>query len=142
MKRDKYDDAFSKLVRLRADWRCEHPDYGKYFPEGPARRGLHCSHVLGRAKKATRWHPLNALSLCYGHHRIVGAQPLEHRRLAREILGDEQFEELVRLSNTTKKWPAHEKAHLYKKMRSELARLEKLRAEGRQGRIDFDLGDF
>lgn len=72
MKRDPADIAFSKLVRLRAHYRCE--CCGKQY--GPSNTGLHCSHFYGRRSRATRWHALNAAAHCYGCHQRLGSNPV------------------------------------------------------------------
>lgn len=71
------DQWFSKCVRQRAGWKCER--CGKDYSEN--RRGLSCSHVIGRAWLPTRFCPTNVTALCFGCHAIVTANPLEHIRV-------------------------------------------------------------
>lgn len=73
IKTDPRDVLFSKLVRTRARWRCEH--CGTQYQDGD--RGLQCAHIVGRRNKAVRWHPLNAIALCYSCHMHFTANPLE-----------------------------------------------------------------
>ena len=44
IRRDKYDELFSYLVRERADFTCEYCN--RSFRHDP--HGLHCSHLFGR----------------------------------------------------------------------------------------------
>lgn len=136
MKRSKEDILFSKLVRERAGWTCER--CLKYYPEGK-RQGLHCSHIWGRARHSVRWEPLNALALCYGCHQHVTSHPEVHKILARDVLGEEKYEHLLKLANTTRKWARGEKEDLYQKMKCELKRMESLRSNGSRSRLEFCL---
>ena len=120
LKRDKYDAVFSKLVRARANWCCEHPDCGKYFPLGPARRGLHCSHLFGRRRQSTRYDLDNAAALCYGHHQHFAEHPDKHHAFFLDRLGVEKYEALVKRANKTKKWKAGEKEALYRNLKRAL----------------------
>lgn len=65
MKRNKLDILFSTLVRKKANYTCERCH--KYYPEG-YRRGLDCSHYMGRMNKSTRYDPDNGDCLCRGCH--------------------------------------------------------------------------
>ncbi len=80
---------------------------GSYIPESD-RQALHCSHILGRSRRATRWHPWNALSLCAGHHAHMGMNPLEHAALAYSILGEKKHEALLMLGAKTVKFKKHD----------------------------------
>jgi len=58
------------------------------------RQGIQCSHFIGRGITmrgtqgwATRFDPLNALSLCSACHGYVEAHPVAHINLWREIYG-------------------------------------------------------
>lgn len=50
LKRDKFDDVFSQLVRERTDWSCDY--CGRTFHH--ERQKLHCSHFKSRRHKANR----------------------------------------------------------------------------------------
>ena len=136
MKRDKYDKLMSNLIRERANWTCEFPTCGKYYPEGE-RRGIEHSHIWGRRRHSVRWEPDNGICLCTGHHSFVGSNHDEHEALARSILGDERYDSLKLRANTTRRWKPWEKDELHARMKSELSRMEGLRNEGFTGRIDF-----
>lgn len=85
------DKWFSLCIRLRANWCCERcgTSYG-----GPS-QALHCSHLHGRGKYATRFDPRNARSICYGCHQYLGAQPEMHRQWFREHLGPYDYDALT-----------------------------------------------
>ena len=73
IKIDPRDTLFSRLVRTRARWRCQ--KCKTQYQEGD--RGLQCAHIIGRRNKAVRYHPLNAIALCYSCHMHFTANPLE-----------------------------------------------------------------
>jgi len=57
----KLDNAWSKLVKLRAGNKCEIKLCGKT-------RYLNSHHLHTRANKAVRWNVLNGVALCPNHH--------------------------------------------------------------------------
>lgn len=134
MKRTKHDDVFSKLVRERANYICE--SCGLDCRHDPGY--LHCSHVVSRRHTATRYHPLNANSHCASCHRKFTDRPDDHYDWCQEFWTDEVFQFIRGLSRTTVKWPLKTiRESIYQHYRLELARLEKARALGEQGRIEF-----
>ena len=56
----KLDDAWSKLVKLKANKKCEYCH--------TTTKQLHSHHIYSRSKKSTRWSVLNGICLCAGHH--------------------------------------------------------------------------
>lgn len=90
MKRDKFDQVFSKFIRTRAKWNCE--NCGKNFESN--RGGLHCSHFYGRRAITTRFHPDNAMAHCVYCHKRLGENPDQHRELTFKKLGKERYERL------------------------------------------------
>ena len=91
------DSWFSKCVRSRAGWRCEH--CGKQYTQSDT--GLHCSHFHGRGNWSLRFHPENASALCYGCHTFMGANPHEHQRFFKERLGEGMYQILLDLKRDT-----------------------------------------
>ena len=136
MKRDKYDIAFSQLVRERAEWTCE--CCHKHYPEG-ARNGLECSHFFTRSRKSTRWHPLNAAAHCTKCHFHLGGNPIEFSDWIRHYLGRSKSAELSTANHVIVRWRKKDKDELYCQMKAELLRMKHLRSEGVRGRIEFDL---
>lgn len=130
MKRDCRDDKFSHLIRLAANWTCQR--CGKYYPEGSARRGLHCSHFYSRIKPITRWHPWNAASHCGGCHIYLGDNPIIFDRWIFDYLGKEKYDRLKLLSNKTTNWRNYEKDLINKHLAKELKLMLERRKDGDQ----------
>lgn len=99
LKISKADKYFSLLVRLKADWTCERCRT-TYEPPTTA---LHCSHFHGRSKKSVRFDFENAISACYGCHRYLGSNPVEHHNFFLKRLGKKRFELLNLRANTPAK---------------------------------------
>jgi hypothetical protein len=136
MKRDKIDDIFSKLVRERAGYTCEHS--GRYYPPGIQRRGCHCSHLYSRRNTATRWHPDNAFCHSYASHQYLGENPVEFRDWALHLLGSERFNTVKELANDgTLKFTKSDKAELYQDLKRQYAEMEEKRNDGIIERIEF-----
>lgn len=129
------DAAFSKCVRTRAEWFCER--CGTCYEHKP--QGLHCSHYLGRGNWSTRFHPLNALALCYGCHQYVGSRPNEHSDLMWKLHGIVVVDGLRKLASQPARGLRKQVAVIAKHYRDELKRLQALRAEGAVGRLEFAL---
>lgn len=55
------DDAWSKLVKLRAGNQCEY--CGK-------RRYVQSHHIFSRSNRSVRWDVKNGVALCAGHHTL------------------------------------------------------------------------
>lgn len=136
VKRTPADDAFSLCVRERAGWTCE--KCGKYYPEGAGRKGLHCSHYIGRGNWSVRLDRDNAESLCYGCHSHHGGT----ERRAREVLGDGLWEILYERSVDTELGRAYRKTkgkgEVAKHFRAEYERMRASRMDGEIGRIEFE----
>lgn len=139
VRRDTTDDLFSKLVRERVNWTCE--DTGLYFPED-RRQALHCAHIYGRRHKATRWNPLNAVCLSAGRHMYYTENPIEFTGWVmahfKKVYGDYAFDTLTELHNQIVKVTKEDKKEMNKFFRKELDRMQKLRADGVTGRIEFE----
>ena len=98
MKLDKWDNLFSKYVRLLEGGYCR--KCGKYFG---LTRGLHCAHWQGRGRWTTRYERDNCTSLCFNCH-----QKLDHNQEAKDelffnILGQKRAIEVIELSKKTLK---------------------------------------
>lgn len=96
MKRDKYDTAFSHLIKLLSGGYCKR--CGKFL--GIKSQGLHCAHCFSRGKLSTRYERSNAVACCYGCHRYLDQHPSLKFEFFREILGKERFDELEKKANT------------------------------------------
>lgn len=122
MKLTKIDKVFSLLVRLLAGRRCER--CGTVYPEG--KRGLHCSHYMGRTNYSTRWLVDNCDALCYGCHAYFeDRKQTEYRDWKIKKHGLEHVQRIENKSREIKKWTPKEKEQLYKDIKESLALLEK-----------------
>ena len=135
MKRDKWDAAFSRLVRLRSNWTCE--KCGKVYSDPSP--GLHCSHFVTRSRKSTRWDPRNAAAHCYSCHQHLGGNPLLFAEWIHGYLGPHTTDVVRQNSLLTVKWRKADKDELYEQMKEELARIENCRNKGLTTYLDFDL---
>ena len=133
--RDKYDDLFSDLVRERADWFCE--NCRRNFRHDP--RGLHCSHLFGRAKQSVRLHPDNAFAHCQDCHEHLGQHPVEFAEFARAKLGQRRYDRLRLMANKPTKFTHYERELRHKHYLGERKRLKALRLAGVIGRIEFTM---
>ena len=100
IKRTKHDAVFSNYIRERDKWSCQRcgRSYNKYSPN--ARRALHCSHYIGRGNWSVRFEPNNAVALCYGCHRLFGADPHAHTEFIKKRLNQDEYESLITRKNT------------------------------------------
>lgn len=91
------DSWFSKCVRQRANWCCEH--CGTQYDQSST--GLHCSHFHGRGNWSLRFHPENARALCFGCHSFMGGNPHEHTEWFLAQIGEGMFQILLDLKRDT-----------------------------------------
>lgn len=135
IKRLPADDAFSKCVRERSDWRCE--VCGTEYE--PGSQGLHCSHYFGRRAYGVRFDPDNAFAHCFGCHQKMGANPDDFTRWATEQLGEgviqilREKREDIGLAKSVKKFLPDVAKHY----REQLKAMKKQRDAGKTGRIEF-----
>ncbi len=135
VKRPREDELFSDLVRCRAEYRCEF--CGKYVAE-PDRQRLHCSHILSRSRRATRWHPLNAMSACASCHAVFGQNPLAHADAIREIRGHREYEVLKTLGMKTIRLKKHHIKEIRSNLKASWQDMQARRRAGETGRIEFE----
>jgi 5-methylcytosine-specific restriction endonuclease McrA len=103
------DSLFSKLARALAHYTCER--CAKKYPENSP--GLHTSHFIGRANKATRYVLANVDIFCWGCHSWMETRkPTDYREWKIKKLGETKFEELIEASRLTKQWTEPEKQEL------------------------------
>jgi hypothetical protein len=120
VKIDKLDAVFSKIIRLRAGYRCEvcrtaYPDGGK---------GLHCSHHWSRRHQSTRYDFDNASSMCWGCHQKLGGNPIQFQSWIESYLGETRYALLNERHQQIKNRTKHDREELYQHLRGELAKLE------------------
>ena len=83
IKRDAADSWFSKCVRHRAGWKCEH--CGAQYTQSDT--GLHAAHIYGRANKSSRWDLGNCVALDYACHQRFTANPVDFHKWLLSYLG-------------------------------------------------------
>jgi len=100
------DTAWSELIRSRgACQKC-----GK-------KTNLQAAHIWTRARRSTRWLPLNGLCLCAGCHQFwAHKEPILFTQFANNILGDIKFKLLQQQAETIKKWTLNEMQDLLKEL--------------------------
>lgn len=130
------DLAFSKCVKERADYKCEH--CGTSYRENDA--GLDCSHNFSRAYKAIRYHPDNAFALCYHCHKFWWhSNPIDSAEWAVKKLGKDKIRNLRKLRENNIE-PNQERVAAYYSLVYQ--QMKKLREQGKTGRIEFDNFSF
>ena len=146
IKRDKYDKLFSKLVRERANWKCEYAgrqycSFGQrdFSLDSDSMKVLHNSHLFGRRSTGTRLHPDNGFSHCHQCHQYLGEHPAYFARWAEEKLGKEKYERLLLLANKPTKMSKFDKEIIHKHYLAEMKRIKALRMDGETGRLEFYL---
>jgi hypothetical protein len=133
MKRDKLDVLFSKLVRERSGWRCE--CCGKQYE--PNSQGLHCSHLVGRRHRGTRWHPDAAAAHCYSCHQKLGANPIVFRNWIVRHLGEARALAIQARAQAVCKLSKPDLKEIEMQLACLLREMNVARTRGRQGRIEF-----
>lgn len=135
IKRDKYDDLFSYLVRERADWVCEKCSRDFKHDHG----SLHNSHVFGRRNQGTRIHNLNGVAHCAGCHQYFGENPIDFSEWYKAVFGEDQYNRLRMLARKPTKLTKFDKEIIHKHYLKEKKRLLALRDQGETGRIEFTM---
>jgi len=128
------DKAFSKCIRIRANWTCERC-FNQFFP--PATGGLDCSHHHSRGNWSIRLDPLNAEALCYGCHSHVGGTQERREKVLSTRIIDILFEK-KRDTGLGREYRKTKGVGLIAKYyREEFQRMQELREQGETGRIEF-----
>jgi len=115
----KLDDAWSKLVKLEANNKCE--VCGKTTT-------LNSHHIFSRSNRSVRWDETNGVCLCVAHHTFgnwsAHKSPVEFIYWLEEEYGKEYLEDLRFRANQTKKWSKAEKEELLIKLNEKIAKYE------------------
>jgi hypothetical protein len=115
----KLDDAWSKLIKLKAGNKCEY--CGKT-------KSLNSHHIYSRAKMSVRWDTRNGICLCVGHH--IGVNFSAHKTSFEfsdwllKYKGMEFMTELRLQAQLTSHYYVFEREFLLKEMLNEINRLE------------------
>lgn len=112
----KLDDAWSKLVKLRAGKKCEY--CGKTSP-------LNSHHIFSRSNKSVRWDIENGVCLCVGHHTFSSTfsahkTSVEFTYWLEEQKGKEFMQELSLRAHSVKKWTKFEKEELLNELNEKI----------------------
>lgn len=134
IKRTPGDAAFSACVREANDYTCQ--KCGINLRHNP--RAMHLSHFYGRRGKSTRWDKLNGFCMCAACHSWLGEHPHEHTNLVKDIIGSGAFDILAFKAHTPYKMAKGEDKEIAKHYKEQLKIIQKLRAEGKTGYIDFE----
>lgn len=108
------DDAWSLLVKLRANSMCE--VCGKSNP-------LNSHHVWSRRNKSVRWDLDNGVCLCVGHHigvKSAHKDPMWFSDWIREKRGSKWYDKMRIRANSTSKLMQFEKEVLLKELQKEI----------------------
>ena len=113
----KLDDAWSKLVKLRANKKCEYCGKTSY---------LNSHHIFSRSKKSVRWDTMNGVCLCVGHHTFSSKfsahkTPTEFHIWLVEKKGNDFIQRLRLKANSVAKWSNFEKELILKELRKEIS---------------------
>lgn len=98
------DIRFSKSIRDRDGWMCRR--CGRGFLPGSVE--LHNAHHFTRRTQATRFDPLNCLSLCASCHLFLDTHPALKEQFWRRVIGDEAFDALTLRAHVTFPRPQEE----------------------------------
>lgn len=93
IKIDPLDQLFSKVVRLRADGKCQRCLKVTEFNR------LQCCHFHGRANKKVRWDLTNAIACDYGCHAFIDSRPMDKWELFKKVFGEAEIEKLNQRAN-------------------------------------------
>lgn len=112
----KLDQAWSKLVKLRAGMECEYC--------GTKVKQLHSHHLFTRSRKATRWDVKNGICLCASHH-VLGnfsahKSPLEFSQWLYKYKGEDYIDRIMFKSNGISKLHPFEKQILLDELNKEI----------------------
>lgn len=117
----KLDEAWSKLVKLRAGNMCEYC---------LKTSNLNSHHIFSRSKRSTRWDVLNGVCLCVGHHTFSSnfsahKTPSEFHIWLVEKRGEEFMKRLRLKANTISKLHNFEKEILLNELLKEIESYDK-----------------
>jgi len=108
----KADILFSKWIRQRNV--CE----AKWQAGYRCSSQLQCAHIFTRARNATRYDKLNALSLCSGHHRYFHQYPIEFTQFVSKHLTAGVLHDLQLKSRSYKSFTVDELQKLIKTLKT------------------------
>jgi len=100
--------------------------------------GLHCAHVMSRGHWSVRFDPCNAMSLCYGCHRITEQRrEVELIPLVIKTFGEHQWDRVFSDAMKPATRMRKEVPEIAKHYRTEHAAMVRARDKGHSGRLEF-----
>ena len=97
VKIDINDTVFSRLVRHRANWKCERCTMTKRMGDA----SLHASHFIGRGNHRVRYCFDNVDALCYGCHQFFETHKQTfYTEFKIKKIGQERYDALIEQSKT------------------------------------------
>ena len=122
IKRDKYDVAFSRFIKLLSGGYCKRC----HSYVGVNSRGLHAAHCFSRQRQSVRLYKKNSTALCHGCHRYLDRAENRGKKMEffQSILTQSEWAELVRMSDMTSKDLKIDKEEIYKKLKEDIKLLE------------------
>lgn len=118
IKLDPIDKLFSKLIRLRAEGKCEY--CGQYAKP----RGYHTHHFIGRRYLNTRYEPENGVALCLSCHNLMGDFPDESQALFVKRVGSHRAEVLKIIARTYNKMTPERREKIKEDLKEKILLLE------------------
>ncbi len=112
----KLDDAWSLLVKLRANNQCEYCGKTSF---------LNSHHIFSRSKKSVRWDVINGICLCVAHHTFSSnfsahKTPTEFHIWLVDKKGDDYVQRLRMKANATAKWSNFEKEIILSELQKDI----------------------
>ena len=118
IKLDPLDILFSKLIRRRAEGKCE------YCGQYPKPQGYHCHHFIGRRYRNTRYELDNGVALCMACHNLMHDFPDESQAFFVKRVGNQRAEELKIIARTFNKMTAERKEKIKADLKEKVKLLE------------------
>jgi len=118
----KLDIAWSKLVKLRANMKCE-------IQGCTHKPTLNSHHIFSRKNRSTRWDVENGICLCIGHHTMSSkfsahGNPIAFTYWLEEYKGSDWIDALSKKSHSIRKWHKFEKEELLEELLTQIKELE------------------
>ena len=115
----KLDDAWSELIKLRANGECEYCR---------KKTTLNSHHIFSRSNRSVRWLPKNGVCLCVAHHTFSSKfsahkTPVEFTIWLTENKGQEFIDSLRLKANSISKLHKFEKEILLKDLQEQIKQL-------------------
>ena len=138
IKRTPADDWFSKCVRIRSNYTCDH--CGIVFPG--LDRNLHCSHGYGRSNWSVRFDIDNAYAHCASCHKKLGGNPFDFFASVEKLIGRGRIEMVMEkrrdlgLGRMARR--GDKDGSIRDHYKAEFERMEKMRRDGNIERIEFE----